>query len=68
MLLKQCPQLTVDELSFFNGYREATGPMWTSFQKTLNDLGYTSQELSIIVGSANDTFLKFKQWIQQSMA
>jgi heme oxygenase len=58
----------VDELSFFNGYGEATGPMWNTFQKALNDLGYTNQELSIIVGSANDTFLKFKQWIQQSMA
>ena len=68
MLLKQCPQLKVDELSFFNGYGEATGPMWISFQKTLNNLVYTSQELSLVVASANNTFLKFKQWIQQSMA
>ena len=31
MLLRQCPWLTLQKLTFFNGYGAGTGPMWLSF-------------------------------------
>ena len=68
MLLKQCPQLTLQELKFFNGYGGETGPMWVRFQKALNGLAYQSEELSVVIRSANTTFLNFRLWIEQSMA
>ena len=68
MLLKQCPELTLHELKFFNGYGDETGPMWVRFQKTLNNLSYQPEEIAVVIQSANATFLNFKHWIEQSMA
>lgn len=68
MLLKQCPGLTLHHLSFFNGYGEATGPIWMRFQETLNSLEYTEFELAQIIEAANDTFLNFKRWIEEKWA
>lgn len=68
MLLKQCPELTLHHLSFFNGYGEETGPMWVRFQEALNSLEYTGSCLDQTVQAANDTFLNFKQWIEEILA
>lgn len=68
MLLKQCPGLTLHHLSFFNGYGEATGPMWVRFQEALNSLEYTGSELVQTIEAANETFLNFKRWIEETLA
>lgn len=68
MLLKQCPELTLHEIKFFNGYGDETGPMWVRFQKALNGLAYQTGDMAAANRSANATFLNFKQWIEQSMA
>lgn len=68
MLLKQCPHLTLQHLTFFNGYGEATGPMWLRFQEALNGLECTESELVATVEAANDTFLNFKTWIEETLA
>lgn len=67
MLLKQCPDLTLHHLSFFNGYGEATGPMWLRFQEMLNSLEYTESELAQTIEAANNTFLNFKRWIEETL-
>lgn len=68
MLLKQCPELTLHHLSFFNGYGEATGPMWVRFQQALNSLEHTGSSLEQTEQAANDTFLNFKRWIEETLA
>lgn len=68
MLLKQCPELTLNHLRFFNGYGEATGPMWIRFQEALNGLEYSDSGLAQTVQAANETFLKFKTWIEETLA
>lgn len=68
MLLKQCPELSLQEIKFFNGYGDQTGAMWIRFQKALNALAYQTDDLATAVHAANTTFLKFKLWIEHSMA
>lgn len=68
MLRKQCGGLSLNHLTFFNGYGEATGPMWLRFQEALNGLEYTDSELAATIQAANDTFLNFKTWIEETLA
>jgi heme oxygenase (biliverdin-IX-beta and delta-forming) len=68
MLLKQCGALSLNQLTFFNGYGEATGPMWLRFQEALNGLDYSESEVATTVQAANDTFLNFKKWIEETLA
>lgn len=68
MLLKQCSEITINHLKFFNGYGEETGPMWTRFQEALNNLEYNDSEVGIAIKAANETFLNFKKWIEQAIA
>ena len=67
MLLKQCAVLTLGHLSFFNGYGEATGPRWVRFQEALNSLELTESESAQLIESANETFLNFKRWIEETL-
>lgn len=64
MLLKQCSEITISHLKFFNGYGEETGPMWMRFLEALNNLEYNDAEVGSAVQAANDTFLNFKKWIE----
>ncbi|MGN6164585.1 MAG: biliverdin-producing heme oxygenase [Flavisolibacter sp.] len=52
-------QLSEENLSFFNGYKEATGIKWKIFQQALNQ--QFGQEL--LVDTAKETFLLFRNWI-----
>lgn len=61
-------QLNIDHLkgfSFFHGYGEETESKWASFQKTLNELRKNATDTESIVFAANDTFAKFKLWIER---
>jgi heme oxygenase len=49
--------------SFFLGYGEDTGAMWQSFKEDLEQ-PFNDDEREEIVQAANDTFLRFKQWIE----
>lgn len=51
--------LTEENLSFFSGYKEATGTKWKAFQEALNQ--QFDQEL--LVNTAKETFLLFHNWI-----
>ncbi|WP_214072266.1 biliverdin-producing heme oxygenase [Mucilaginibacter sp. dw_454] len=52
-------------LSFFNSYGDQTEPMWTSFKEILNDVAMTPQDEQIIIAAANETFAKFKVWLER---
>jgi heme oxygenase len=51
-------------LSFFDGYGEDTGRKWSEFQQTLNNVGNTPEREAEIIAAANDTFAKFKAWLE----
>ncbi len=50
-------------LSFFNGYGDQTMPMWEAFKVTLNANAKTIEDENEIVDAANQTFIKFGDWI-----
>jgi heme oxygenase len=55
-------------LSFFNGYGEASGGMWAGFRAALNEQAHNPAEEGEVITAANDTFIKFKQWIEKTGA
>ncbi|MGB8191476.1 MAG: biliverdin-producing heme oxygenase [Chitinophagaceae bacterium] len=63
MLEKNMGSAAPASFSFFNGYGESAGTMWSVFKDKLN--GYTSDtgEQDEIVAAATDTFVKFKKWM-----
>lgn len=50
-------------LSFFNSYGENTHQMWDSFKAVLNK--QAAENEPVITEAANNTFFKFKNWIEQ---
>ena len=66
MLMKSLPQLSTASFGFFNGYGESTGPMWIAFQQALNAIATDEAAQGQVVSTANETFLKFGKWIQQT--
>jgi heme oxygenase len=48
-------------LTFFLGYGDDTEDMWSSFKELLDKTNEEDQEVVIV--SANNTFIKFKEWI-----
>lgn len=53
-------------LSFFNGYGDNTQQMWDVFKTNLNNAVKTPADEAVVLNAANETFSKFKQWIEQS--
>lgn len=51
-------------LNFFQGYKEATGMMWTAFVNVLNQ----QTDTDTIVHAANETFYHLKSWLQKDVA
>jgi heme oxygenase len=52
-------------LSFFNSYGEQMQQMWNSFKEILNKVAMTPADEDIIVKAANETFVKFKNWLDK---
>jgi heme oxygenase len=52
-------------LSFFKGYGNESEQMWKSFTETLNN-STTGDKQDITVGTAKETFIKFKNWVQNN--
>ena len=48
---------------FFNGYGEATMEMWTKFKDRVNTYTEDAAMHRQMADAANDTFVKFKNWI-----
>jgi heme oxygenase len=55
-------------LTFFSGYGDNTETMWESFKKTLNEQEESEDDAAIVISTANETFAKFKKWIEKQAA
>jgi heme oxygenase len=64
MISKQLEQADDAGLSFFNGYGENTMAMWSDFQEYMNKQAKDAAEEAEIVSAANETFVKFKHWME----
>ncbi|QJD96187.1 biliverdin-producing heme oxygenase [Mucilaginibacter robiniae] len=53
-------------LTFFSGYGDATESMWTGFKTALNAQAGTPSQQADIINTANETFAKFKQWVEKN--
>jgi heme oxygenase len=51
-------------ISFFKGYGDNTQQMWTDFKQVLDEQG----DQDLIINSADETFIKFSDWITRSIA
>ncbi|WP_316811410.1 biliverdin-producing heme oxygenase [Pedobacter heparinus] len=65
MIAKQLNIPADQGLSFFNGYGESTMEMWNSFKDYLNKEAVTDEQQADVVEAANQTFLKFKDWVEE---
>lgn len=52
-----------NQLQFFNGYGEQTGPMWVRFLAALNQ----QTDAETLIASAQQTFTLFAHWIEQTL-
>ncbi|MBB5438890.1 heme oxygenase [Pedobacter sp. AK017] len=66
-MISQQLNIPVDEgLSFFNGYGESTMEMWARFKDYLNKEAIADEQQADVIEAANQTFLKFKDWVNLS--
>jgi heme oxygenase len=58
-------QLNLEDggLSFFESYGSQTEAMWSRFKEVLDRQVSNEADEQLILDAANETFLKFKQWI-----
>ncbi|MFD2147727.1 biliverdin-producing heme oxygenase [Mucilaginibacter antarcticus] len=52
-------------LSFFNGYGDNMQQMWTSFKELLNKAAMTPADEETMAEAANQTFARFKNWLEK---
>jgi heme oxygenase len=52
-------------LSFFTGYGENSMQMWETFKQALNTIVKSDEDEVEVVYAANETFIKFKQWLEK---
>jgi heme oxygenase len=64
MLMKNLQLDGNNGLSFFGGYGDNTGAMWTEFTRILNDHFSDGETEAEAVTAANETFIKFKSWAE----
>jgi heme oxygenase len=64
MISKQLELADNQGLRFFNGYGNDTAAMWESFKAYLNQQPQNENEEREIIAAANETFVKFKQWME----
>lgn len=64
MIAKQLNLENGKSLSFFDGYGEKTEDMWNAFKSNLDERVVRPEEQATVVQAANDTFMKFKSWIE----
>jgi heme oxygenase len=53
-------------LKFFNGYGEQTLSRWEAFKASVNSAAYDNKFEERVVDTANETFIKFKLWIENN--
>jgi len=64
MIAKQLPLTNGEGISFFTSYGEETMAMWNSFKLVLESHANNMEQADVITESANETFQKFKVWME----
>lgn len=64
MMQRQIGTDSLEGFSFFNGYGDDTERRWACFRESLNDQGKSDEDKVLVVRAANETFAKFKRWIE----
>lgn len=67
MITKQLGAGMENGLSFFRSYGENTMAMWNSFKIVLEAYADGQQDALIITGAANETFMKFRLWMEKNV-
>ena len=65
MIAKQLNIEDGEGLRFFNGYGEQTQQKWEKFKTIFNALPQNEEEQQQMIATADDTFLKFKLWMDK---
>ncbi|WP_158825790.1 biliverdin-producing heme oxygenase [Mucilaginibacter lacusdianchii] len=65
MMARQLEIIDGKGLSFFNSYGDDTELMWGRFKEALNQQANTKAEEDDVIDTANQTFIKFKNWVEQ---
>lgn len=65
MIKKQLDLQDGRGLSFFESYGAETEAMWARFKEVLDKQVSNEADEQLILDAANETFLKFKQWIDK---
>lgn len=65
MIQKRLDLKNTNGLSFFEGYGEQTQTMWERFKTVLNAMPQNRNEELEMIGTANETFLKFQEWMEK---
>lgn len=65
MISKQLTLASDEGLSFFKSYGENTMLMWERFKTVLENQANSQEEADVITQAANDTFLKFRLWMEK---
>lgn len=52
--------------SYFSGYGEDNGRMWNIFLTSLENFAENGADEKVLIESAQNTFLKFTNWVKQS--
>ena len=66
MMQRQLKTEAGEGFSFFYGYGDETESRWVSFKELLNTQATEISDKKQVVRAANDTFAKFKKWIQDN--
>jgi heme oxygenase len=68
MIAKQLNLSSTEGLTFFEGYGDKTKQMWEEFKVVLNDQPSNDIEEQQMTATANETFLKFKRWMDNTLS
>ncbi|MES3016491.1 MAG: biliverdin-producing heme oxygenase [Bacteroidota bacterium] len=66
MIAQALPGKADHALTFYQSYGENTGEMWNTFKTALNEQVNSAEDQQSVIDAANDTFLKFSQWIEKA--
>lgn len=64
-MMKKQLNLEGGGLSFFESYGSETEAMWSRFKEVLDRQVSNDADVQLILSAADETFLKFKQWIDK---
>lgn len=63
MIVQALQLKSKDAVQFFSGYGEATEERWNAFKTSLENYTTSIEEEDQLINAANETFVKFKNWV-----